>query len=123
MTKRNVVHIEIPAQDVSKAAAFYRDLFGWNMVVDEKMHYTMWEPVQGPGGGFNPLDENNKPGDVLIYVDSDDIEADLIQVKELGGTVVAPKTEITGIGWFGVFLDPTGNKVALYTSRNPEFNP
>jgi len=26
------------------------------------------------------------------------------------------KTEIPQTGWFGIFSDPTGNKVALFTS-------
>jgi hypothetical protein len=82
----------------------------------------MWEPAAGPGGGFTPLGEDVKPGDILIYVDSADIEADLKQVEALGGKVVVPKMEIPGVGWFGIFLDPTGNKIALYTSKNPEYN-
>lgn len=122
MLKRNIVHIEIPAADTAKAAQFYQALFGWKTTRDEKMDYTMWEPVEGPGGGFNPLDEQIKPGDVLIYVDSADIEADLKQVEKLGGKVVRPKSEIPGVGWFGIFKDPTGNMIALYTSKNPEYN-
>ena len=122
MTKRNIVHIEIPAADVAKAADFYQKLFGWQISVDEKLNYSMWEPEAGPGGGFNPLGEEVKPGDVLIYVDSDDIEADLKQAVALGATVVRPKMEIPGIGWFGLFKDPTGNVLALYTSMNPEYN-
>jgi predicted enzyme related to lactoylglutathione lyase len=31
-----------------------------------------------------------------------------------------PKTEIPGFGWFGMFMDPTGNRVGLYTSMNPQ---
>lgn len=122
MTKRNVVHIEIPAAQVPQAADFYKKLFGWQIVVDEKMNYSMWEPGEGPGGGFSPLEQGVKPGDVLVYINSEDIEADLKQVEALGGTVVQPKMEIPGIGWFGIFKDPTGNSLALYTSRNPEFN-
>jgi predicted enzyme related to lactoylglutathione lyase len=55
-------------------------------------------------------------------VNSDDIEADLKKAKSLGGTILREKSEIPGIGWWGVFKDPTGNKIALYTSMNPEFN-
>ena len=122
MSKRNVVHIEIPAADLVKAAQFYQALFGWKITRDEKMDYSMWEPSEGPGGGFSPLDEQVKPGDVLIYIDSEDIEVDLKQVVNLGGKVIRPKTEITGIGWFGIFKDPTGNTIALYTSKNPDYN-
>ena len=122
MSQRNIVHIEIPASSSAEAADFYKKLFGWKTVIDEKMNYTMWEPEVAPGGGFSPLGEDVKPGDVLIYVDSADIEADLQHVKELGGTVVSPKMEIPGVGWFAIFKDPTGNQIALYTSKNSEFN-
>jgi predicted enzyme related to lactoylglutathione lyase len=122
MTKRNIVHIEIPGADVPQAADFYKNLFGWKIAVDEAMHYTTWEPGMGPGGGFSPLTDQVKPGDVLVYVDSDDIEADLVQVVKLGGMVVAPKSEIPGIGFFAIFKDPTGNTLALFTSTNPEYN-
>jgi len=127
MAKRNIVHIEIPAADQAKAAKFYQALFGWKTTRDEKMNYTMWEPVEGPGGGFSPLGhvpggDEVKPGDILIHVNSEDIEADLKRVVELGGKVVRPKSEIPGIGWWGVFKDPTGNRIALYTSKNPDYN-
>ena len=80
MTKRNIVHIEIPTADASKAAQFYQALFGWKITRDETMDYIMWEPEDGLGGGFSPLGEQVKPGDVLIFVDSENIEADLRQV-------------------------------------------
>ena len=122
MSKRNVVHLEIPAANVEAAGNFYQDLFGWKMQHVPEFDYTMWEDGSGYGGGFNKLSEHYPVGQVLVYIDSDDIDADLQQVEKLGGTVVTPKTEIPGTGWFGVFQDPTGNKIALYTSQNPSFN-
>ena len=59
---------------------------------------------------------------MLVYIDSDDIEADLKRVTDLGGAVLQPKMEIPGTGWFGIFKDPTGNTLALYTSADPKFN-
>jgi hypothetical protein len=122
MSKRNVVHIEIPAANVEAAGKFYQDLFGWKMEHAAEFDYTMWSDGSGYGGGFNKVSEHYPVGQVLVYIDSDDIDADLRQVENLGGTVVAPKTEIPGTGWFGIFQDPTGNKIALYTSMNPNFN-
>lgn len=122
MTKRNVVHIEIPVSPGQESGQFFQDLFGWKMESYPEMNYTTWEAPEGPGGGFSPLSDDVKPGDVLIYIDSDDIEADLQKVETLGGQIVSHKTEIPGIGWFGLFKDPTGNMLALYTSMNPEYN-
>jgi predicted enzyme related to lactoylglutathione lyase len=122
MTKRNIVHIEIPTKDAKVSANFYEKLFGWHIERDEDMDYTMFDPHEGPGGGFSSVDENVKPGDVMIYVNSEDIEADLKKAAELGGSVVQEKMEIPETGWFGMFKDPTGNTIALYTSMNSEFN-
>lgn len=122
MTKRNIVHIEIPAADTTKAAQFYKDLFGWKPTPIEGMDYILWEPGEGPGGAFNPLGNELKPGDVLLYIDSDDIEVDLKKAVKLGGMLVREKTEIPGIGWFGVFKDPTENPLAVYTSMDPNYN-
>jgi uncharacterized protein len=122
MSKRNVVHIEIPAADVPGSAQFYENLFGWKMEHDAQFDYTMWSDGGGSGGGFNKVSEENPVGEVLVYIHSDDIDADLKQVEKLGGSVVRPKTDIPGIGWFALFKDPTGNTLALYTSQNPDFN-
>ena len=122
MTKRNIVHIEIPTNNEKESAEFYQNLFGWHTETFEEMNYTMWDPHEGPGGGFSPLDETVQPGNVIIYVNSEDIEADLKKAESLGATVVFPKSEISKTGWYGMFKDPTGNTIALYTSMNPEFN-
>jgi predicted enzyme related to lactoylglutathione lyase len=34
--------------------------------------------------------------------------------------VIENKQEIPGQGWFGIFKDPTGNLVALYTGMNQQ---
>jgi predicted enzyme related to lactoylglutathione lyase len=122
MSKRNVVHVELPAVDVKGASRFYEELFGWKMQYAAEFDYTMWEDGGGFGGGFNKVSDEHPAGRVLVYIDSDDIEADLKQVGKLGGKILQPKTEIPGTGWYGVFEDPTGNVLALYTSMNSTFN-
>ena len=119
MSKRNVVHVEIPAFDPKAAGKFYEELFGWKLQHVPEFNYTMWEDGGGSGGGFPAVSDENPAGQVLVYIDSDDIEADLKKVEKLGGTVIRPKDEIPGMGWFGIFKDPTGNVLALYTSMHP----
>ena len=122
MSKRNIVHVEIPAVNVEGAGKFYESLFGWKLQHMPEMNYTMWEAADGSGGGFPGVSDENPAGQVLVYIDSDDIEADLKKVEQLGGNVLREKTEIPGMGWFGVFQDPTGNVLAIYTSANPANN-
>src|SRR5688572_23664458 len=120
MSKRNVVHIEIPAANVKDAGSFYESLFGWKMEHVPEFNYTMWADGSGSGGGFNEVSAENPVGQVLVYIDSDDIDTDLQKAEKLGGKVIRPKTEIPGTGWYGIFQDPTGNLLAVYTSMNPK---
>ncbi|HEY3312328.1 MAG TPA: VOC family protein [Anaerolineales bacterium] len=119
MTKRNIVHIEIPTKNAKQSGDFYEKLFGWHIDRDDNMDYTMWDPHEGPGGGFSDVGRGAVVGEILIHVNSDDIDADLKKAVSLGGSIVTPKTEIPTIGWWGVFKDPTGNNIAVYTSMNP----
>jgi len=122
MSKRNVVHVEIPAANVEAAGKFYQELLGWKIQHDAKLNYSMWEAGDGSGGGFPEVSDEAPAGKVLVYIHSDDIEADLKKVEQLGGKVIHAKAEIPQTGWYAFFQDPTGNVLGLYTSMNPEFN-
>ncbi len=123
MSKRNVVHVEIPAANVQAAGKFYQELFGWKLQDYPEQNYTMWEAGDGDSyGGFPQVSDEAPAGHVLVYIASDDIEADLKKVEKLGGAVAHPKMEIPGMGWFAFFKDPTGNVIGLYTSMNPNSN-
>jgi predicted enzyme related to lactoylglutathione lyase len=117
MVKRNIVHVEIPATDPKASGEFYGKLFGWQIEHDDAMNYTMFDPHDGPPGGFT---DQMKAGEVLIHVNSEDIDADLKKALALGGSIVAEKSEIPGIGWWGVFKDPTGNSISLFTALMPD---
>ena len=117
-----IQHLEISASDPNAAAEFYKAVFGWKIEVEESMNYVQFTAEEGGiGGAFTEVSENNPAGTVLAYVTTDDIEASLAKVEANGGKTLMPKTEIPGIGWFGVFADATGGTLALYTG-NPEAN-
>jgi len=120
MSKHPVVHIEISANNLVEAGQFYSKLFGWKTEQIPAMNYATFAAEGGPGGGFNPVSADAPAGTVLVYINSDDIEADLAKVAQLGGTVLVHKTEIPGEGWFGIFADPTGNRLALYTTSHTQ---
>lgn len=114
MSQHPIVHIEIPAEDPTVSSAFYGQLFGWQMQTDAQMDYTMFAPGDGPGGGLPRTGEMAQAGRVLIYVGTDSVDGSLAKASELGAQVVVPKTEIPGMGWFGVFIDPTGNSIGVF---------
>jgi len=119
-----IVHIEIPAKDTEAAGKFYGDLFGWKIESDAVYHYVQFRAEGGPGGGFVEVGQSGLPieyktDSLLVYVGTDDIDATLAKVESLGGKILMSKTEIPHVGWWAVFADPTGNRVALYTSMSP----
>ncbi len=116
MPNRNIIHIDIPSKDPEESGRFYHELFGWNITPVPAAHYVVWQAGEGSRGGFPPLGEGSKAGDVRIYVGSEDITADLEKAKELGGTVVLQKKEIPQ-GWYGVFRDLSGNLIGLWTRK------
>jgi uncharacterized protein len=119
----SIVHIEFPANNPEKDARFYNEAFGWKIEADPTVNYWMFQAEGGPGGGFNPTAPNPQasfsvaPSEVLVYVNTDDIDASLAKIEELGGKTLLPKSEIMGVGWFAVFTDLTGNRVALFTAK------
>lgn len=116
MGKHAVVWVEIPAADRKATAQFYSGLFGWQIdnSMDE-MNYTMFSTGDGPGGGFPELSDGFEAGHVLISISTDDIDASLAKAEELGGKTIVPRTEVPGNGWYGIFEDPTGNNIGLFT--------
>ncbi len=120
MSNHPIVHIELAANNIESAGKFYADAFGWKIEPVPQFNYATFEAKPGPGGGFVSVGGPSqfKPGEVLIYIATDDIEASLARINQLGGKTLAPKNEIPGIGWYAIFSDPTGNKIGLYTDKN-----
>lgn len=115
MSSHPIVHIEFSAKDREQAGKFYAELFGWKVEQIPEMNYATFDDGKGLGGGFNPVTTENPAGIVCVYIQSDDIEADLARAAKLGGKIIRHKSEIPMMGWFGIFSDPTGNTVGLYT--------
>ncbi len=114
MPGRSFVHIEIPAANREASSRFYGEMFGW-----EFKHFTEPTPYTtfatgNVDGGFPNIGEQTKAGDVLVYIDSEDIDADLKKIEKLGGKTLSPKMDIPGYGTFAVFVDPAGNHLALF---------
>lgn len=119
MPQHPIVHIEIAAKDREAAGKFYSDVFGWNVQQMPEMNYATFEAEGGPGGGLNPV-ENNPPAPVMVYINTDDIDATLKKIQELGGKVLRPKDVVPGMGQFAFFSDPSGTPLAVWQADMPQ---
>ena len=125
-----VVHFEIPADDQERARKFYQEALGWriepvpgmdyNMVITTAMDEATGQPTTAGainGGMMAREDQISHP---VITVDVPDIDATLKTVEELGGSVVMPKNEIPGMGYFAYFKDPENNVMGLWENLPAE---
>jgi predicted enzyme related to lactoylglutathione lyase len=111
------VHVELHTTDTAKAKAFYGKLFSWkmeDMQMGPGMTYTMIQPGEGTGGGLIQQMTPGAPSSWLAYVIVDDVKASTEQAKALGATVVQDVTEVPGMGWFSIIIDPTGAALGLW---------
>lgn len=113
------VHVELMTGDVAKAKAFYSSLFDWKLEDIPGFDYTLINVGEGTGGGMmkHPMPEN--PSAWMAYVLVDDVQATTRKARELGATIVVEVKEVPGMGWFSVFIDPTGAALAVWQA-NPE---
>ena len=111
----SIVHVEFHSTAPEKTKAFLADVFGWKFQDMPEMNYSMFDPPSAPGGGVQKAE--NLPAGVLDYILSENIDQTLGKIRSSGGTVLMPKTEIPGMGWFAVFNDPTGIALAVYEAQ------
>ncbi|HEY9294455.1 MAG TPA: VOC family protein [Microlunatus sp.] len=114
MAHGDITHIDIPVGDKDRAAAFYGDLFGWQISAPPGFEdYPMWQaPNKISGGGLAPRSDGfTQP---RSYVEVDSIDETLTKVTDKGGTVVMAKSPITETSWWAIFTDLDGNNIGLY---------
>ena len=109
-----MVHVEIVAADADRAADFWSGVFGWKIgdSVMEGMDYRMFQSADDQGGAVYPGDN---PGSLIVYFDTDDIDASVAKVRELGGTA-DEKQPVPSMGWFASCKDTEGNAFSLWQS-------
>lgn len=132
MSKYPIVHFEIPADNVERAKDFYQKTFDWkiNKFDMPANSTTGGEPYYGvttvesdengmpikPGGINGGLMKRMSEQQTLMnYIYVDEISDVLTKIKENGGQVCMPKTEIApGMGYIACFKDTEGNMMGLH---------
>ena len=114
-----VMHFEIPANDLERAAGFYRKAFGWKIEkwpgpMEYWMVTTGTEGTPGINGGMMKKQAPTTATTNTIGVDSVDKAIDA--VKSAGGKLVMPKTPIPTVGYFAYLEDTEGNLFGVMQS-------
>jgi hypothetical protein len=114
---------EIPAADFNRSVKFYRQVLGADIEETEMFGMKMgFMPTDGAnvsgaivqGEGYTPSAE----GAVIYLNGGDDLKHMLGRVESAGGKVIVPKTQISPeTGFFAMFIDTEGNKMALHSKN------
>ena len=115
---------ELATTDTAKAGEFYSNFLGWGKDVQNfgPMEYTMFTNGDKPAGGMYkmPPEMGNIPPHWLVYFAVEDCDASAEKATNLGATMMAPPSDIPGIGRFAIVIDPQGAAFAIIKLENPQ---
>lgn len=122
-----VVHFEIQADEPERAAAFYREIFGWDIKKYPDLDWEYWMVMTAPqeskepgiSGGLlkRPADTPPQQCGTNAYVCTvlvEDFDATAKKIEQAGGVVAMPKFALPGMAWQGYFLDTEGNTFGIH---------
>jgi predicted enzyme related to lactoylglutathione lyase len=111
-----VVHVELPSANADRASGFWQGLFGWQIgdSAMEGFDYRMAQIADDQGVAVFPGEDKAGQGPI-VYFDTDDIDASIAKVRELGGQA-EDKQPVPTHGWFAACTDTEGNKFSLWQS-------
>jgi len=115
----SIVHVEFHVREPKKVEQFYGSLFGWKFEKVPGMDYSLFQAPSGPGGGVGGLQPGNWPAGVINYIGVNSVDEFTKKIERAGGKIISPKAEVPGQGWFAVFEDPSGTRMALW-QQNPQ---
>lgn len=110
-----IVHVEFPSEDADRGQRFWSGLFGWSFADSgmAEMDYRMAQT--GPQAGAAVFPSEERSGHPNFYFSTDDIDASMAKVKELGGQA-EEKMPVPSHGWFAACKDTEGNAFHLWQS-------
>ena len=96
-----IVHFEVPSGDADRASGFTMEGFD----------YRMFKAGEDQGGAIMPSETAGSG--LIVYLETDDIDASVAKVRELGGSA-DDKQPVPTHGWFASCKDTEGNSFSLW---------
>ena len=106
-------HFELMTNDSDACKDFYGSVFDWQFDSESMPGYGLINAGTEPTGGVFQKPEGAPGVCVNVYFQVASITETLAKVTDRGGTVLVPKTEIPGAGYFAMFSDPEGIAVGI----------
>ena len=111
-----VVNFHLPADDVERAATFYREVFGWEFVpfADSPVPYLVADGAgdHGPGIPAAIMQRQDIVKAPTPTIQVGDIDQAMMDIAMKGGQQGHVR-DIPGLGRFGYAIDSEGNIIAL----------
>jgi predicted enzyme related to lactoylglutathione lyase len=113
---------ELQTKDMTAAAAFFKGLLGWETETTPDGSYTAFVNNGRMAGGMMQITEEwgPVPPNWSVYFSVADCAATVAKVQELGGNVIMPPMESTGVGTMAVVQDPQGAAFTVIQLLNAE---
>src|SRR5262249_55321597 len=94
----------------------YEKTFGWKIQHVPEMDYRMVDTGgEGINGGIlDPKKEGPWPGNMVFYINVDDLDAYRKKVVAAGGKSQIGHPDVPGTGAFSLFTDPEGRMMGLW---------
>jgi uncharacterized protein len=67
-----------------------------------------------PGANGGMMKKEMPEQKPMNYISVESVDEYSKKTVQLGGQIIVPKTEIPGMGWFAIALDPEGNSIGLF---------
>jgi predicted enzyme related to lactoylglutathione lyase len=116
-------YVAIPATDFERAFKFYSEITGGLIRKNPNVPFPMAYFFDQQGNDVGHLFQlpNFKPSadGAIVYLElAKDLSETLSKIETAGGKVIMPKTLISPAkGYWALFLDPEGNKLALHSQE------
>ena len=108
-----LAYVQIPALDVAESAAFYKDIFGWQIRGGSDAHLSFTDAAGDIIGAFvTDAMISTEPG-VIFYVYVHGLDATLEKMVSAGSKVVRQPYQ-EGDVWVATLIDPAGNVIGIW---------
>jgi predicted enzyme related to lactoylglutathione lyase len=114
--------VEIPVTNFKRAKKFYESLLGLPIhesKIGEVLHGFWGHSENSVSGAIvHGEGEPSKTGTLVYFDGGENLNNYLNKIKDLGGEVLQEKTLIAEeIGYYGIFLDTEGNRLAFWSNK------